>query len=60
MDPIYDLKLHEEYGIDNNTMVMRVPGGWIYTSSYENGTGGTDMSSCFVPFTPYLDGSYGS
>lgn len=30
--------------------VLRVPGGWIYTRFCENGTGGYDMASCFVPF----------
>lgn len=30
--------------------VLRVPGGWIYTRFTENGTGGYDMSSCYVPF----------
>ena len=30
--------------------ILRVPGGWIYTRFCENGTGGYDMSSCFVPF----------
>jgi hypothetical protein len=28
--------------------ILRVPDGWIYTRFSENGTGGHDMSSCFV------------
>jgi len=31
--------------------VLRVPGGWIYTFYSESGTGGYDMSSCFVPYS---------
>ena len=37
--------------------VLRVPGGWIYTRFCENGTGGNDMSSCFVPFNDEFAGT---
>ncbi len=49
MDIIYDLKLHKEYGITNDIRVLRVPGGWIYTTSSENVTGDFAATSCFVP-----------
>ena len=49
---LYDMKegdiLH--LGCSASVEVLRVPGGWIYTRFCENGTGGYDMSSCFVPF----------
>ncbi len=28
---IYDLKLHEEIEVNNDTFVMRVPNGFLYT-----------------------------
>lgn len=31
MRRIYDLKLHEEIEINNDSFVMRVPNGFIYT-----------------------------
>ena len=41
MKSIYDLELHEEIEISNDTFVMRVPGGWRYLGA---------QSSIFVPY----------
>lgn len=30
--------------------ILRVPGGWVYTSYDDNGANGYNLSSCFVPF----------
>jgi len=45
---IYDLKLHEEIWLDNFTVVMRVPGGWIYLFRCPPNEG-NDLG-VFVPF----------
>jgi len=41
---IYNLKLHEQYKLNDNINILRVPGGWIYMpyNMYEN--------NVFVPF----------
>jgi len=36
--------------------VLRVPGGWIYTTHVQNGTSGFCLSSVFVPFVASKDG----
>ena len=30
--------------------IHRVPGGWIYVFYNQNGAGGYNLTSCFVPF----------
>lgn len=50
MDEIYKMELHESLHHEDGFSVLRVPGGWIYTSYSETGTGGYSQSSCFVPF----------
>jgi hypothetical protein len=55
---IYELKMHEttliEYACNGRltTLVIRVPGGWIYRSTESPRSSGdtTVMSSVFVPF----------
>jgi hypothetical protein len=47
MKSIYDLKLHEQTE-SGRYLILRVPGGWIYTSRNLN-AGCTD-SDVFVPF----------
>lgn len=51
-DPIYTMNLGDclQPNGSESINILRVPGGWIYTSYSENGTGGYDMSSCFVRF----------
>lgn len=55
MKSIYDLKLHE-FTRDGDTIITRVPGGWIYsTRKQENLTGQVwgnmrTISDVFVPF----------
>ena len=46
---LLDMEIHEEVAIDRFRDILRVPGGWLYTNSCETGTGGYDMTSCFVP-----------
>lgn len=48
-EKLSDMPLHTELSGDDYT-ILKVPGGLIYTLSRENGVGGYDMSSCFVPF----------
>ncbi len=56
---IFDLDLHEECHIQNNWVVLRVPGGWLYTHweyrQQENNTGRieqwTDKHSTFIPYS---------
>jgi hypothetical protein len=45
VEDIYKMKLHDTYR-DSYFMVLRVPGGWMYTSYTE----GEAESSVFVPF----------
>ncbi len=47
--PLYSMKLHEQLA-SPGLIITRVPGGWLYTDYSENGTGGVDQSTCFVPF----------
>lgn len=51
MSELYQMKIHEIKHLTGTESyeVICVPGGWIYTRFIENGTGGYDMSSCFVP-----------
>jgi len=52
MIKLRDMPLHGvlTIGADCEVMrVMRVTGGWIYTTYQKNGTGGFNLSSCFVP-----------
>jgi hypothetical protein len=47
----YSLKLGEYFAPDNNTIIRRVPGGWVHTNLHGN---------CFIPwdneFQPRRDG----
>ena len=52
---LYDMKLHARIDLSNTLDVIRVPGGWIYRTSIENGTGGYDLSTCFVPYDNGFD-----
>lgn len=49
IEPLYEMELNSKHHFDDYE-ILRVPGGWIYTRFSENGTGGYNMSSCFVPF----------
>ncbi len=51
-NPMYEMELHDAVTLEGPqaTAILRVPGGWIYTFWTENGTGGYDQSSAFVPF----------
>ena len=44
------MELGDELQFTEDSWALRVPGGWIFINYRENGTGGTDSSSCFVPF----------
>ncbi len=46
----HGMALHDSFCFEGFA-VLRVPGGWIYITKSENGTGGQDMSACFVPFS---------
>lgn len=47
-DKIYKLKLHESIDIPNGTMIIRVPGGWLYT--LWNHEANQSLPPVFVPF----------
>jgi len=51
-DKLYEIGLNEVIALagPDDIQIRRVPGGWIYTTYVENGTGGCNVSSCFVPF----------
>jgi hypothetical protein len=51
---IYLLKLHETTMIGNNTVVLRVPSGWIYTQTVK----GFKVRSTTSTFVPYSDEYY--
>ena len=59
MSGLYDMNESDviHMGTPEPYEILRVPGGWIYTRFCENGTGGYDMSSCFVPFNNEFQGS---
>jgi len=44
------MKLHDEAQIDKYTWVQRVPGGWIYRYESQDGSGGWNIATQFVPF----------
>ena len=49
---LHDMEVHETISFDNYE-ILRVLGGWIYTYYSENGMGGFNCSSVFVPnYTP--------
>jgi len=52
MNELLAMNMHETLELNGpeNVQILRVPGGWIYTTYVENGTGGYDMSSVFVPW----------
>lgn len=41
---LYDLNLHDELQVTDDTYALRVPGGWVYVQYY-----GDLRTSCFVP-----------
>ena len=47
---LYDMDLGDELQFTDDTWALRVPGGWIFTSFHENGSGACDSCACFVPF----------
>jgi ribosomal protein S27E len=48
---IYGLDLHDQFYDHGGTLIItRVPGGWIYTTYFENGSRAQGTSSVFVPF----------
>lgn len=49
-EAIYNLSLHEKCYLDEETMVRRVPGGWIYTYMYIAPQLISSVTSVFVPF----------
>ena len=52
-DELYNIDLHntlEPNISDYDIRILRVPGGWIYNQFVENGTGGYNMNSTFVPY----------
>jgi len=59
-NPIYSMKLHEQRdpGFTHGTLIIRVPGGWIYRFWEDERNSGGDgqwsenyrINSVFVPF----------
>jgi len=49
-DKLYNMGLGDETRLEVGTYAFRVPGGWIFWKESENGAGGWNMTSCFVPF----------
>lgn len=58
---IYDLELHEEMSLSNTLVVMRVPGGWVYSYGYvdsladNQGVGKLVVKTGACIFVPYCD-----
>ena len=53
-DILYRLKLHETTMIGNNTVVLRVPDGWIYTQTITDGHNkgrSVSITSVLVPYS---------
>ena len=53
LDKLVNLKFGESINLGterNSAIMMRVPGGWIFTTMYSSGTGGLNTSACFVPY----------
>lgn len=46
---LLEMKLHEEKEIDTDTIILRVPGGWVYKIYASSGIDGWSVSSVFVP-----------
>ncbi len=53
MKELYDMKLHDLMKPYPWIDVTRVPGGWIYTTTFNEAT-----SQCFVPFNREFDEEY--
>jgi len=51
MKDIYELALHEATQVDRFTTIKRVPGGWIYEMTYQNGEESYGYNSVFIPFS---------
>ena len=49
-EELYGMKLHDEICPWNGLRIIRVPGGWLYFSDCETGTGGYSTSGAFVRF----------
>lgn len=50
MKNIYSLRLHERFSFDVFE-VVRVPGGWVYTTwESDGGSGALPRTSVFVPY----------
>lgn len=46
---IYNMKLHEVFD-DDNTTIIRVPGGWIYNLWFTDGIEREIHNSLFIPY----------
>lgn len=51
MDKVYKMKLHDTLIPAFGGRIIRVPGGWVYESYSNDGDGGYNVTSCFVPYT---------
>lgn len=53
MNELFKMKLHEtlELGTEDNILIVRVPGGWIYTTYAGDSLGAWRASSVFVPYS---------
>lgn len=47
---LYSMKMHQVKELDAYTVVRRVPGGWIYTSEFEDMNAAWHVNSTFVPY----------
>lgn len=45
MDDIYQMKIHDEIHLGEKVVILRVPGGWIYTTYCD-----MKPTSVFVPY----------
>ncbi len=52
---LYSMDFHDRDMLDENTSVLRVPGGWIYNITNEGDSGNTTEAMCFVPFDDEFD-----
>lgn len=46
---LYDMQLHTTLNVDSKTRVLKVVGGWIYTTLFAASMSHGGHTQCFVP-----------
>lgn len=49
---LHAMELHEVLHLNDGELeILRVPGGWVYTTYCDNGVSGYSLTSCLVPYS---------